>query len=177
MKTYYFVFNKRVLLKSHYNYSLKFKPAVLMANTQRGNRRFRNIDDPSWYDRSLADNVIPRQPDLAMDIPKDKVGLIIGKKGWRLQEIKQLSGAHVVVIDNKVWLRGTPEQCEEAKKIIQEILNPVSKGGPLSEKWGIPCSKKNKKKALGEYITLWGEYLPPTNVVRVRISDSTAHVG
>ena len=113
-----------------------------MANTQRGNRRPRNKDDPSWYERSLADNVSAKQPDAAMDIPKDKVGLIIGRKGWRLQEIKQLSGAHVVVIDNKVQLRGTPKQREKAKKIIEEILNPVSMGGPHSEKWGIPCSKK-----------------------------------
>ena len=107
-----------------------------MANTQRGNRRFRNRDDPSWYERSVADNVNARQPDVVMDIPKDKVGLIIGKKGWRLQEIKQLSGAHVVVIDNKVELRGTPEQCEKAKKIIEEILNPVSIGGSSFRKVG-----------------------------------------
>ena len=147
MKTYYFIFNKRVLLNSHYNYSLKFKPAVLMANTQRGNRRPRNRDDPSWYDRSLAKNVSARQPDVAIDIPEDKVGRIIGKKGWRLQEIKQLSGAHVVVIDNKVQLRGTPEQCEEAKKIIEEILKTVSKGGPHSENWGYPVQKT--------FVALW----------------------
>ena len=109
-----------------------------MANTQRGNRRFRNRDDPSWYDRSLADNVSARQTDVAMDIPKDKVGRIIGKKGRRLQEIKELSRAHVVVKDNKVKLKGTPEQCGKAKKIIEEILNLVSKGGSHSEKWGIP---------------------------------------
>ena len=142
MKTYYFVFNKRVLLKSHYNYSLKFKPTALMANTQRGNRRPRNKDDPSWYERSLADNVSARQPDAAMDIPKDKVGLIIGRKGWRLQEIKQLSGAHVVVIDNKVQLRGTPEQREKAKKIIEEILNPVSIGALIQKSGGYPVPKK-----------------------------------
>ena len=142
MKTYYFVFNKRVLLKSPYDYSLKFKPTALMANTQRGNRRPRNKDDPSWYERSLADNVSAGQPDVAMDIPKDKVGLIIGKKGWRLQEIKQLSGAHLVVIDNKVQLRGTPEQREKAKKIIEEILNTVSIGELSFRKVGDTLFKK-----------------------------------
>ena len=143
MKTNHFVFNKRVILKSHYNYSLKFKPAALMANTQRGNRRFRNRHDRSWYDRSLADNVSARQTDVAMDIPKDKIGLIIGKKGWRLQEIKKLSGAHVVIIHDKVHLIGTPEQCEKAKKIIEEILDPVSIGGAFIQKSGGYSVQKN----------------------------------
>ena len=107
-----------------------------MANSQRGNRRSRNRDDPCWYDKSLADSVSARQPDVAIDIPEDKVGLIIGKKGLRLQEIKEQSGAHVVVIDNKVQLRGTPEQCEKAKKIISEILNPVSIEGTIIQRSG-----------------------------------------
>jgi len=76
-----------------------------MANAPGGNRRSRNGD-------------------VVMEIPKDKVGLIIGKKGWRLKEIKELSGAHVDVKDDKVHLRGTPEQCERAKKIIEDILDP-----------------------------------------------------
>ncbi|XP_015754363.1 PREDICTED: uncharacterized protein LOC107334005 isoform X7 [Acropora digitifera] len=59
-----------------------------------------------------------------MDIRKDKVGLIIGKKGWRLQDINEKSGAHVDVKGDKVHLRGTPEQREKAKKHIKEILNP-----------------------------------------------------
>ena len=113
-----------------------------MANTQRGNRRFRNKGDPSWYDRPMADNVSARQLYVAMDIPKDKVGLIIGKKGCRLQEIKERSGAHVEVKDDKVHLRGTPEQCERAKKHIEEILNPVSIEGPSSREVGDALFKK-----------------------------------
>ena len=127
---------KRLILKSHYNHLRKFKPAALMANFQRAHQRSRNRDDPSWFNKSLADNVSARQPDVAIHIPEDKVGLIIGKKGLRLQEIKEQSGAHVVVIDNEVQLRGTPEQCEEAKKIISEILNPVSIEGTLIQRSG-----------------------------------------
>ena len=93
---------------------------------------------------SLADKVSARQPDEVMDIPKDKVGLVIGKKGWRLQEIKEQSGARVDVIDDKVHLRGTPEQCEKAKKHIKEILNPVSIGGLSFRKVGDALSKKEK---------------------------------
>ena len=84
----------------------------------------------------MAYNVSARQPGVVIDIPEDKVGLIIGKKGWRLKEIKQLSGAHVVVKDNKVQLRGTPEQCEKANDFIQEILNTVSIGVPSFRKVG-----------------------------------------
>ena len=113
-----------------------------MANFPGGNGRSRNRDD--WYVGSLADNVSARQPDVVMDIPKDKVGLIIGKKGWRLQDIKEQSGARVDVKDDKVHLRGTPEQCERAKKIIEDILDPVSIGGLLFRKVGDALSKNEK---------------------------------
>ena len=123
-------------------YSFRFKAAALMANAPGGNRRPRKRDD--WYGGSLADNFSARQPDVVMDIPKDKVGLIIGRKGWRLKEIKELSGAHVDVKDDKVHLRGTPEQCERAKKIIEDILDPVSIRGLLFRKVGEALSKKEK---------------------------------
>ena len=113
-----------------------------MANALGGNRRSRNGDNPNWFVGSLTDNVSARHPDVVMEIPKDKVGLIIGKKGWRLKEIKELSGAHVDVKDDKVHLRGTPEQCERAKKHIEEILNPVSIEGPSSREVGNALFKK-----------------------------------
>ena len=94
------------------------------------------------YNRSMADKVSVRQPDVVMDIPKNMVGRIIGKKGWRLQDIKDQSGAHVGVIDDKVHLRGTPEQCERAKKIIEDILNTVSIRGPSFRKLGDSLFKK-----------------------------------
>ena len=81
-----------------------------------------------------------------MEIPKDKVGLIIGRKGRRLKEIKELSGAHVDVKDDKVHLRGTPEQCEKAKKYIEEILNPVSIGGFSFRKVGDALSQRKNKR-------------------------------
>jgi len=115
-----------------------------MANASGGNLRSRNRDDPNWYVGSLADNVSARQPDEVMDIRKDKVGLIIGKKGWRLQDINEKSGARVDVKDDKVHLRGTPEQREKAKKHIKEILNPVSIGVSLFRKVGDALSQKKK---------------------------------
>ena len=61
-----------------------------------------------------------------MEIPRDKVGLVIGRKGWRLQEIRDKTGVQVDIKDNKAHLRGPAEQRQEAKKIIEEVLNPVS---------------------------------------------------
>ena len=115
-----------------------------MANAPGGNRRSRNGDSPNWYVGSLTDNFSARHPDVVMEIPKDKVGLIIGRKGRRLKEIKELSGAHVDVKDDKVHLRGTPEQCERAKKIIEDILDPVSIRGLVFRKVGDALSKKEK---------------------------------
>ena len=115
-----------------------------MANASGGNRRSRNRDDPKWDVGSLADNVSARQRDVVMDIPKDKVGLIIGKKRRRLQNIKKQSGAYVDIKDYKVHLRGTPEQCERARKIIEDILDPVSKRRLLFRKVGDALSKNEK---------------------------------
>ena len=117
-----------------------------MANAPGGNRRSRNGDSPNWYVGSLTDNFSARHPDVVMEIPKDKVGLIIGRKGRRLKEIKELSGAHVDVKDDKVHLRGTPEQCEKAKKYIEEILNPVSIGGFSFRKVGDALSQRKNKR-------------------------------
>ena len=55
-------------------------------------------------------------------IPKDKVGLVIGRKGSRLQEIRDQTGVQVSIKDNHAHLRGTVEQCQNAEKMIEEIL-------------------------------------------------------
>ena len=55
-------------------------------------------------------------------IPKDKVGLVIGRKGSRLQEIRDKTGVQVSIKDNHAHLRGTAEQCQNAEKMIEDIL-------------------------------------------------------
>ena len=56
-------------------------------------------------------------------IPKDKVGLVIGRKGSRLQEIRDQTGVQISILkDNHAHLRGTVEQCQNAEKMIEEIL-------------------------------------------------------
>ncbi|XP_022803029.1 uncharacterized protein LOC111340448 isoform X1 [Stylophora pistillata] len=55
-------------------------------------------------------------------IPKDKVGLVIGRKGSRLQEIRDQTGVYISIKDNQAHLRGTEEQCQDAKTMIEETL-------------------------------------------------------
>ena len=59
-------------------------------------------------------------------IPKDKVGLVIGRKGSRLQEIRDQTGVYITIKDNQAHLRGTEEQCQDAETMIEETLT-VSK--------------------------------------------------
>ena len=82
-------------------------------------RRRRNDDEPSWYDKAVN----TEYQEEVMTIPKGKAGLIIGKKGWRIKDIKEQSGVKELNIrDDQVHIRGTEEQCSNAKKIIDVIL-------------------------------------------------------
>lgn len=88
--------------------------------TQGEPRRRRNHGERSWYDRAFTDTDYQKE---VMQIPKDKVGFIIGTKGWRKKEIMEESGVKELEIrDDQVHLRGTEEQCFNAKKIIDRIL-------------------------------------------------------
>ena len=91
-----------------------------MAYQWKRNQRPRNRGAPN----SLAASA--DQTEVTIEIPCDKVGLVIGRKGRTLQEIREKTGARVFIKDNKAHLRGTEEQCEKAKKNIEDILNPVS---------------------------------------------------
>lgn len=61
--------------------------------------------------------------EVRIPIAKDKVGLVIGRKGRTLQEIKDQTGVQIFIKDNHAHLRGTTEQCNNARKLIEEILN------------------------------------------------------
>ncbi|PFX17738.1 uncharacterized protein LOC111340449 [Stylophora pistillata] len=63
-------------------------------------------------------------------IPQNKVGLVIGKKGSQIQEIRNQTGVNITVKDNHAHLRGTAEQCQHAETMIEEILTrPYNKKG------------------------------------------------
>ena len=60
--------------------------------------------------------------EVSIPIPKDKVGLVIGRKGRTLQEIRDRTGVQISIKDNHANLRGTTEQCNNARELIEEIL-------------------------------------------------------
>ena len=56
-------------------------------------------------------------------VPKDKVGHVIGRKGSRIQEIREQTGVQISINkENQALLRGTAEQGENAIKMIEEIV-------------------------------------------------------
>ena len=82
-------------------------------------RRRRNDGAPSWYDKAVN----TEYQEEVMPIPEGMAGLIIGKKGWRIKDIKEQTGVKELTIRNdQVHIRGTEEQCSKAKKIINMIL-------------------------------------------------------
>jgi len=83
-------------------------------------RRRRNDGEPSWYDNAVN----TEYQEEVMPIPEGKAGLIIGKKGWRIKDIKEQTGVKELNIrdGDQVHIRGTKEQCLNAKEIINRIL-------------------------------------------------------
>jgi len=87
-------------------------------------RRQRSDGEPSWYDKAVN----TEYQEEVMTIPEGKAGLIIGKKGWRKKDIKEQTGVKELNIrDDQVHIRGTEEQCSNAKKIIHAILKVLCK--------------------------------------------------
>jgi len=93
--------------------------------------------------------------EVRIPIAKDKVGLVIGRKGRTLQDIKNRTGVQISIKDNHAHLRGTTEQCNNARELIEEILN-VSKMSTslyfaLTFEIAILTQKKRKRDT---YITM-----------------------
>lgn len=74
---------------------------------------------PSWYEKTVDADFKEEE----IHIPKDKVGLILGKKGWKKKDIITRSGIQDLVIkEDLVYIRGTEEQRTRAKQIIEKVL-------------------------------------------------------
>ena len=58
----------------------------------------------------------------AVVVPKAYIGRIIGIKGRRLEEIRSKTQVKIRIKDDQVYLRGTLNQREKAKELIEEIL-------------------------------------------------------
>ena len=88
----------------------------------RGRQR-RPRGQSSWYDSSMS--ALADQEE-RIEIPPEKVGLVIGRQGRRLKEIREECGVQIFIKDTLAHLRGTAEQVQRAKNMIEEILNTVS---------------------------------------------------
>lgn len=74
---------------------------------------------PSWHEKAVTANFKEEE----IDIPKRKVGLIIGKKGWRIKDIITRSGVQDLFIkEERVYIKGTDEQRTCAKQMIRKVL-------------------------------------------------------
>ena len=75
------------------------------------------------------------EPTEQFDIPEDKCGLVIGSRGSKIREIQSDTGVGVNVGSRdtavggmiKVTLRGDKGRCDEAKKIIMELISDSDK--------------------------------------------------
>ena len=83
----------------------------------RGGRR---QGEPSF---SLNDKAEHNDQEEVIQIPMDKVGRVVGKKGWRRNDIKERSGVQALDIkDCQVRITGTEEQRTKAKTLIYIII-------------------------------------------------------
>jgi len=85
-------------------------------NTRSG----REQGEPSF---SLNDKAAHNDQEEVIQIPGNKVGLVVGKNGWRRNDIKERSGAKALIIkDCQVRITGTEEQRIKARTLINRIL-------------------------------------------------------
>ena len=93
---------------------------------------------------------------IVIEVPNDKVGLVIGKAGMTIKELEQRSGARVQITPDSLWqgkaearpiqLSGTPQQLDWCKALVAEKVNvPVEQlastqefaGGPPTPQAGL----------------------------------------
>ncbi|CAH3144164.1 unnamed protein product [Porites lobata] len=96
-----------------------------MSSFRGRNQKRRARGDQNWYDKSMA-TLTSDQEEEIVEIPKEKVGLVIGRKGRTKEEIRRQTGVQIFIEEDGAHLRGTAEQIHEAKTMIGEILNPMS---------------------------------------------------
>ena len=94
------------------------------------------------------------EPTEVFEIPEDKCGLVIGKGGSKIQEIRSTAGVDVNLGDRdsavngmmKVYLWGDKEGCDKAKKIIVDIISEPSVEFEIPEDMsGVVIGKRGSK--------------------------------
>lgn len=84
---------------------------------------------------AILDKIGANIPSFSMKVPASKVGLIIGRKGDTIRELKEKSNARIEVLqgpeyshgpDRFVSIAGDPSAVEKAKELIEEIIGGSS---------------------------------------------------
>ena len=102
-------------------------------------RTQRNTDNPRRGRRqvepSLSDEKAAYNDQEVIQIPEDKVGHVIGRRGKRKRDIMEQSGVQALDIKgDQVRIKGTEEQRAKAKTIIDNIIRVgLGKMLPFSE--------------------------------------------
>ena len=92
------------------------RPQSNTDNTRRGRKQ----GEPSF---SLNDKATHNDQEEVIQIPENKVGLVVGKNGWRRNDIKERSGVKALIIkDCQARITGKEEQRIKAKTLINRIL-------------------------------------------------------
>ena len=99
-------------------------------------RTQRNANNPRSGRRqgepSLSEKAAHNDQEEVIAIPENKVGIVIGKKGWRKNDIVERSGVQALDIEDcQVRITGTEEQRTKAKTLIYRILRVRHSKCPL----------------------------------------------
>lgn len=99
-----------------------------------------------------------------MPVPNDCVGLIIGKGGETIRNLQMQSGAKIQVAKKEVsgsrirnvFVEGTPERFEIAKRLIEEIVSEAKRLNKTSNS----CSSNNNIAFNSEVNPFPGPHVP-----------------
>ena len=73
---------------------------------------------------SLSEKAAHSDQEEVIPIPENKVGIVIGKRGWRKKDIVERSGVQALDIEDcQARITGTEEQRTKAKTLIYRILS------------------------------------------------------
>ncbi|KAM0889100.1 hypothetical protein ACQ4PT_027912 [Festuca glaucescens] len=128
-----------------------------------------------------TENEISKPQEKYVAVPEAKIGLVIGKQGRMVNEMKRISGAFIKFIDpqNGFLLTGDQQQIDNAEALIWETLNkscrrgsghpqhggnmPTSRGGSFAGSDGSQRSGMTSQQmpVLGNKFEYYGERGPP----------------
>ncbi|KAJ6850659.1 far upstream element-binding protein 1-like isoform X1 [Iris pallida] len=102
-----------------------------------------------------------------MQVPNEKVGMIIGKGGETIKNLQATSGAKIQLIpqhlsegdvskERTVRITGNKKQIEVAKEVVKEVMNKV----PVRPSGGYPQSSRPRWPGP---VPQWGPRAPPTS--------------